>query len=863
MKGAPMIESILHFLLVVFLLLLPCLAFAEEPKPTTIAPAPPSSPPTLRQAQGTAFGGKEGGHGAMEFKAGEIIVKFQEGVPQAGVQSLLLAGDVGMLREMDDLGLMLLSVPKGLELEKIEELKRNPLVEYAEPNYVVQVANTIAVEPHYSLRAPDVIPNDPRYPYQWNLAKIEAPAAWQITTGSDRVVIAVIGTGVDFDNPDLKDKIWTNPKEIPGNGMDDDGNEFIDDVHGWDFVNWHGEPQDDYGHGTFVASIAAAETNNGVGMAGVSWGAVIMPIVTEGTSLLFETSLGSLDGVAVTKNTTNGIAAATLTSQVPGMATITATSNSEVATTTVEFEPGSPYTVTLVAHPTSLTVGDTSTLTATVKDQYNNNVADGTVVTFETSLGSLGSTTVTRTTVSGVTTATLTSQVAGTAVVTATSDSKYDTTNVTFNPGPPYTVTVEAYPTSIPIRWFTSEITATVKDQYSNLVAGGTVVTFTTDLGNFGSSGSSSVVKTAVNGVATATLISGSTMGTANISATADSVVGQTPVIFIWDGGMAGVSWGAEIMPVKVLDSRGKGGPHAIDDVNGAIKYAVDNGARILILDFQLFDYVYSLEKAIADAYDEGTLLVAGAGNCGAGGEYCRDLVNPVMYPGAFPHVLAVAATSQNDEHMSFSEHHPYVDVAAPGERIPGFWLDDYYVSLPGTYSAAAQVAGLAALIWSVNPNLTPDEVESIIESTAVDLGEPGKDDYFGHGRIDASAAVMTTAHYLEVEPDDGLHFFVCDDCDPPSGKITNPNTNSSTWSVTKTVSCSWLSISQPEGYTPSSVTVSIDKDSLPGYDIYTTTITATSTLTNCVNNPQTITATVIYAPQFWRNYLPLLFKGP
>ena len=98
---------------------------------------------------------------------------------------------------------------------------------------------------------------------------------------------------------------------------------------------------------------------------------------------------------------------------------------------------GRPYTLTLVAHPTTLTVGETSSLTATVKDYYDNNVADGTVVTFTTSLGAVGSQSVTKTTTSGVATATLTSQEAGTASVTAMADSKYDTAYVTFNPGPP------------------------------------------------------------------------------------------------------------------------------------------------------------------------------------------------------------------------------------------------------------------------------------------------------------------------------------------------------------------------------------------------------------------------------------------
>ena len=189
--------------------------------------------------------------------------------------------------------------------------------------------------------------------------------------------------------------------------------------------------------------------------------------------------------------------------------------------------PGLPYTVTLVAYPTSLTVGNTSSLTATVKDQYDDNVADGTVVTFTTSLGILGNTTVTKTTVSGVATATLTSQAVGTAVVTATSDSIYDTVNVTFNPGPPYTATLEANPTSISVGGFTSTLTATVTDQFNNNVADGTVVHFETSLGSLGSV---TVTKLTANGVATATLTSGSTAGTAIITATSDSVTATTTV---------------------------------------------------------------------------------------------------------------------------------------------------------------------------------------------------------------------------------------------------------------------------------------------------------------------------------------------
>jgi subtilisin family serine protease len=305
-------------------------------------------------------------------------------------------------------------------------------------------------------------------------------------------------------------------------------------------------------------------------------------------------------------------------------------------------------------------------------------------------------------------------------------------------------------------------------------------------------------------------------------------------------------------MPIKVLDNRGIG---SVADVNEGIKYAVDKGARIIILPLQLFDYVYALEKTIADAYNKGALLVAPAGNCGAGGEGCRG-INPVMYPAALPCVMAVTATGQNDERMGFSEYGDYIDVAAPGRWIPGFWFYDYRL-LPGTDYAAAQVAGLAALIWSVDPTLTNDEVEGIIERTAVDqVGDPaedtpGRDDYFGYGRIDAYAAVMAALCYPQVKPD-SLYFSVCNHSNPPSQTLTSPKY--CTWSTGATAP--WLSISPSEGYT---TTVSVDISNL-SYDVYTTTIIATSAMTNCVDYPQTVPITVVYT-QCWRSCLPLLLR--
>jgi autotransporter-associated beta strand protein len=111
-------------------------------------------------------------------------------------------------------------------------------------------------------------------------ADIDAPEAWALTTGSEEVVVAVIDGGVDISHPDLADNIWTNPGEIPGNRIDDDGNGFVDDVHGWDFANRDGTVYDlgDNEHGTHVAGIIAARGDNGRGTVGVSWRARIMPL---------------------------------------------------------------------------------------------------------------------------------------------------------------------------------------------------------------------------------------------------------------------------------------------------------------------------------------------------------------------------------------------------------------------------------------------------------------------------------------------------------------------------------------------------------------------------------------------------------
>jgi subtilisin family serine protease len=122
---------------------------------------------------------------------------------------------------------------------------------------------------------------------------IQAAEAWNIETGSPDVVIAIVDTGIDYTHPDLAANIWNNTDEIPGNGIDDDHNGYIDDVRGWDFYYNDSNVTDGYGHGTMCAGIAGAVGNNGIGIAGVAWNCKIMPV-----RVLNESAWGSWEVIA-------------------------------------------------------------------------------------------------------------------------------------------------------------------------------------------------------------------------------------------------------------------------------------------------------------------------------------------------------------------------------------------------------------------------------------------------------------------------------------------------------------------------------------------------------------------------------------
>ncbi len=174
--------------------------------------------------------------------------------------------------------------------ELAEDLSKEENIEYAEPNYFVYTQEILESSTTNSLiyqsanlsnSTPSIksgTVDDPLYVdgSQWYIDEIHAPEAWELATGEGQL-IAIIDTGIEWDHPDLDDNIWENPNEIPDNGQDDDGNGYIDDIRGWDWINNDNNPDDDNSHGTHVAGIAAAESNAS-GIVGVAYNSKVIPL---------------------------------------------------------------------------------------------------------------------------------------------------------------------------------------------------------------------------------------------------------------------------------------------------------------------------------------------------------------------------------------------------------------------------------------------------------------------------------------------------------------------------------------------------------------------------------------------------------
>jgi alpha-tubulin suppressor-like RCC1 family protein/subtilisin family serine protease len=230
---------------------------------------------------GVLDGGTIGTPGGGVYLAREVVVKraFQVSEQQftAAIASLggRRTGSTDLLAT--ELGYERVVLPETVNADQaIKALLDKGVAESAERNYVVNV---------------DATTNDPSLGSLWGLTKSRTREAWDFATGSAQVIVAITDTGIDPQHADLAANIWRNSGEIPGNNVDDDGNGFVDDVSGWNFVNGNNVVSDLHGHGTHVAGTIGAVGNNGVGVAGVNWTVSLLPLKVCGQSSCLTTDV--------------------------------------------------------------------------------------------------------------------------------------------------------------------------------------------------------------------------------------------------------------------------------------------------------------------------------------------------------------------------------------------------------------------------------------------------------------------------------------------------------------------------------------------------------------------------------------------
>lgn len=199
------------------------------------------------------------------YVKGELLIKVEPGKANLANDSLRSAG-ASVAEKLGDTGWQRITLASGESVEDaVKKFVRLPGVVAVQPNFYYRLLAT---------------PNDPQFPMSgmYGMPKISAPQAWDLTTGSSSVVVADIDTGLRYTHEDLAANAWTNPGEIQNNGVDDDGNGYVDDYYGYDFRFDDSDPLDQHGHGTHTAGTIGAVGNNGLGVVGVNWNVKIMAI---------------------------------------------------------------------------------------------------------------------------------------------------------------------------------------------------------------------------------------------------------------------------------------------------------------------------------------------------------------------------------------------------------------------------------------------------------------------------------------------------------------------------------------------------------------------------------------------------------
>lgn len=256
---------------------------------------------------------------------GEVVVKIKPGkLGKFLGKKSLLGAELKSVLELTSGNFAVVKTESKSVNSLVEELNGMDEIIYAEPNFIYKaIANVPTLQGllsgTFSERFSALAPHDPMYGKLWGLkntganepdkngnisttpgvagSDVNAEKAWGLTRGSKNIVVAVIDTGIDYNHPDLKNNMWVNEKEIPDNGIDDDGNGYIDDVYGWNANAKNGNPMDGNAHGTHCAGTIGAEHNNGIGVAGVMADVSLMAVkfLTDDGSGSLADAIGAID----------------------------------------------------------------------------------------------------------------------------------------------------------------------------------------------------------------------------------------------------------------------------------------------------------------------------------------------------------------------------------------------------------------------------------------------------------------------------------------------------------------------------------------------------------------------------------------
>lgn len=303
--------------------------------------------------------------------------------------------------------------------------------------------------------------------------------------------------------------------------------------------------------------------------------------------------------------------------------------------------------------------------------------------------------------------------------------------------------------------------------------------------------------------------------------------------------GIAGAAWQIKLLPIKVLDSSGKGSE---SELAAGMQYAIDQGVKVLNLSLGTPYDAPIIKAALDNAAAAGVLVVAAGGNSGARCDYPMAVdAQSCSFPAAYPYAVGVAATNQFKTRASYSNYGPFVDVAAPGgdstspvfstlpsllnpftNPTPRCAAPPCFGTFAGTSQATPHVAGLAALMIASCPNISAASLESIIESTSSDLGTIGRDELYGSGLINAGSALKAVGSpSLQVSPG-SLQFIAGTGPQPAPSPVTvttTPNGACPQGPFTATTNQPWLlvnGVTQFVGTAPTTLSISIDVTRLP-----------------------------------------------